>query len=173
MRYLLGAKVRPEARANLLRALEDGSFGAGFPYGDLGETLRTGRVDESGVIRWVEVCYCREYSGVAMHEELPYLEEYLTDIEVADARSPRYCKGYPECNDCACTRKVRFEGEPLLDHLRRTADSPCNANSSIGKSTRWQGWRGQVVPDEARRNREGDRNRLGDQVTLRSTTIMP
>ena len=158
MRYLLGAKVRPEARAKLLRALEDGNFGEGFPYGDLGETVGTGRVDESGVIRWIEVCYCREYYGVAMHEELPYLEEYLTDIEVADARSPRYCKGYPECNECACTRKVRFEGEPLLDHLRHTAGSPSDANSGVAKSTRWLGWRGQVVPDEARRNREGDQN---------------
>ena len=37
------------------------------------------------MIRWVEVCYCREYFGIAMHEELPYLEEYLTDIEVTPA----------------------------------------------------------------------------------------
>ncbi len=77
MRYILGAKVRPERRSDLLRSLEDGSFGRGFPYGDLGEVLRTGRVDTTGTIRWVEVCYCREYYGVAMHEELPYLEEYL------------------------------------------------------------------------------------------------
>jgi hypothetical protein len=60
MRYLLNAKVRPERQADLLRALEDGSFGDGFPYGDLGEMICTGRVDEAGVIRWVEVCYCRE-----------------------------------------------------------------------------------------------------------------
>ena len=112
MRYVLGAKVRPERRADLLQALEDGTFGRGFPYGDLGEVLRIGRVDASGTIRWVEVCYCREYYGVAMHEELPYLEEYLTDIEVADARSPARCEGYPACNDCDCTRKVRFEGKP-------------------------------------------------------------
>src|SRR3954454_18609948 len=120
MRYILGARVRPERRAELLRALENGTFGEGFPYGDLGEVLCAGRVDGTGTIRWVEVCYCREYYGVAMAEELPYLEAYLTDIQVADARSPRYCKGYPECNDCDCTRKVRFEGEPLLDLLRRS-----------------------------------------------------
>jgi hypothetical protein len=156
MRYLIGARVRPKARADLLRALENGSFGKGFPFGDLGETLCTGRVDDSGVIRWVEVCYCREYYGVAMHEELPYMEEYLTDIEVADARSPRDCKGYPECSDCACTRKVRVEGEPLLDHLRRTAGSPYDSGSGEGKSTRWLGWRGQVVLEEDRRNRAGD-----------------
>src|SRR3954468_7401779 len=152
MRYLLGAKVRPERRAELLRALEDGSFGRGFPYGDLGEVLRAGRVGATGTIRWVEVCYCREYYGVAMHEELPYLEEYLTDIEVADARSPRYCKGYPECNDCSCTRKVRFQGEPLLDQLRR---NPIGEDSTTaeGRPTRWAGWLGVVSPEETGRNR--------------------
>jgi hypothetical protein len=155
MRYILGARVRPERRSDLLRALEDGTFGEGFPYGNLGEMLCEGRVDATGTIRWVEVCYCREYYGVAMEEELPYLEAYLTDIEVADARSPRYCKGYPECNDCDCTRKVRFEGEPLLDHLRRSAAEPEDTSSGEGGPTRWLGWRGQVNPEEARRNRAG------------------
>jgi hypothetical protein len=153
MRYLLGAKIRPDRRADLLLALEDGSFGEGFPYGDLGEMLCTGRVDECGMIRWVEVCYCREFYGVAMHEELPFLEEFLTDIEVADARSPRYCKGYPECNDCDCTRKVRFRGEPLLDHLRRTiAREGDESVGSTGRPTRWLGWRGHVSTEEARRD---------------------
>lgn len=152
MRYLLAARVRPGRRADLLRALEDGSFGEGFPYGDLGEMLCEGRVDTSGTIRWVEVCYCREYFGVAMHEELPYLEAYLADIEVADARSPAYCEGYPACNDCDCTNKVRFEGEPLLDHLRRTA-SVSDPPAGEGRRTRWLGWRGRVGPEEERRNR--------------------
>src|SRR4051794_16597803 len=89
MRYILAARVRPGRRADLLRAIEDGRFGEGFPYGDLGEMLCAGRVDATGTICWVEVCYCREYYGVAMHEELPYLEEFLTDIDVADARSPQ------------------------------------------------------------------------------------
>src|SRR5918998_5525569 len=142
MRYILGAKVRPGRRADLLRALEDGTFGRGFPYGDLGEVLCSGRVDASGTIRWVEVCYCREYYGVAMAEELPHLEEYLTDIEVADARSPAHCEGYPACNDCACTKKVRFEGEPLLDHLQRTVAGPGAATPGVGRPTRWLGWRG-------------------------------
>jgi hypothetical protein len=156
MRYLLAARIRPDAKADLLKALEDGSFGDGFPYGDLGKVICTGRVDESGLIRWVEVCYCREYFGVAMHEELPYLEAYLTDIEVADARSPLYCKGYPECNECDCTRKVRFDGEPLLDHLHRVAETPCESDPDGGRPTRWPGWLGRVEPEEARRNRIGE-----------------
>lgn len=152
MRYLLGARVRPDRKADLLRALEAGTFGHGFPYGDLGEVLSEGRVDASGTVRWVEVCYCREYYGVAMHDELPYLEEYLTDIEVADARSPRSCKGYPECGDCDCTRKVRFEGEPLMDYLRRTIAEAATL-AGEGRPTRWMGWRGEVSPEEVKRNR--------------------
>jgi hypothetical protein len=158
MRCVRAAKIRPEAKVDLLRALEDGSFGDGFPYGDLGTVICTGRVDKSGLIRWVEVCYCRDYFGVAMHEELPFLKAYLADIEVADARSPRYCKGYPECNSCKSTRKVRLEGEPLLDHLRRVVKTPCESPSGEGKPTRWLGWRGQVEPDEAARNQMGEMN---------------
>ena len=153
MRYILGAKVRPGRRADLLRALEDGSFGRGFPYGDLGEVLCEGRVDASGTIRWVEVCYCRESYGVAMEEELPYLEAYLSDIEVADALNPGHCKGYPECNDCKCTRKVHFVGEPLLDHLRRTVAVGDAGAEALGLAPRWLGWRGRVSPEEAERNR--------------------
>jgi hypothetical protein len=155
MHYILAAGVRPEKRADLLRALEDGSFGRGFPYGDLGEVLCAGRVDASGTIRWVEVCYCREYYGVAMHEELPYLEEFLTDIEVADARSPAHCEGYPACNDCDCTKKVRFRGEPLLDHLRRTVAGSVVSPPAEGRPTLWLGWRGEVSPEEDRRGRTG------------------
>jgi hypothetical protein len=43
MRYLLAARIRAGAKAELLRALEDGRFGEGFPYGDLGEVICRGR----------------------------------------------------------------------------------------------------------------------------------
>jgi hypothetical protein len=158
VRYLLSARVRPEKRAELLQALDRGNFATGFPYGDLGEMLCTGRVDVSGTIRWVEVCYCREAYGVAMEEELPYFEEFLTNMTVADARNPRHCDGYPICNDCACTRKVRPKGEPLLEYLRRVVAGPVVAAETTavdGRETRWLGWRGRVTPEEDRRNRMG------------------
>ena len=153
MRYLLSARVRPEKREELLKAIDEGRFGEGFPYGDLGETLRRARTDESGTIRWVEVCYCREFSGVAMDAEIGYFEEYLTEIVIADARSPRSCEGYPVCNDCDCTQKVRFPGEPFLDYLRRIADAPASIESQpVDRPTRWLGWRGEINPEEAERN---------------------
>lgn len=165
MRYLMSARVRPGLRAELLRALEDGTFSDGFPYGDLGAVLRRGRVDATGAIRWVEVCYCREAYGVAMEEELPYLEAYLTDIEVADARNPTHCRGYPACNDCDCTRKVRFQGEPLLEHLRRTVAEAGEDAAGPGRPTRWLGWRGRVTPEEAERNRAGRADDELNEVT--------
>lgn len=160
MRYLLSARVRSGRETEFLRALEEGRFGAGFPYGDLGELLCTGRVDRCGTIRWVEVCYCREFSGVAMEEELPYLEEYLTDIRIADARSPAHCEGYPVCNDCQCTSKVRPQGEPLLDHLRRQPTDP-QPGLPTDKPPLWLGWRGRVTEEEAQRNRAACDSRSG------------
>jgi hypothetical protein len=154
MRYLVSAKVRPEKRAELLKAINEQQFGEGFPYGDLGEVLCAGRVDESGTVRWVEVCYCREFSGVAMLEEIDYFEEFLTEITIADARSPQYCEGYPACNDCDCTKKVRFRGEPFLDYLRRVVSESQSADpANPGRPTRWLGWRGEVTAEEAERNR--------------------
>jgi hypothetical protein len=153
MRYLVSARVRPEKRAELLSALNEGRFSEGFPYGDLGTVLAEGRVDASGAIRWVEVCYCREYSGVAMEAEIPYFEEYLTDITIADARSPEFCEGYPVCNDCDCTQKVRFPGEAFLDYLRRIAETTeTTATSQAACPTRWLGWRGAVTSQEQARN---------------------
>jgi hypothetical protein len=160
MRYLLAARVRPGRRADLLEALETGRFAEGFPYGDLGAVLRGGRVDPSGTIRWVEVCYCREAYGVAMEEELPYLEEYLTDLTITDARNPRLCEGYPACSTCDCTRKVRPRGEPLVDYLRRPL-----AEDSEGRPPRWLGWRGEVTPEESRRNQAGSPDRREDSQT--------
>ena len=80
---------------------------------------------------------------------------YLTDIEVADARSPAHCEAYPVCDDCDCTKKVRFRGEPLLDHLHRTAAEPVESPPGERRPTRWLGWRGQIGPEEARKNRAG------------------
>jgi hypothetical protein len=153
MRYLVSAKVRPGKTEELLAAIEKKSFGKEFPYGDLGEVLCEGRVDDSGMVRWIEVCYCREYSGVAMDAEIDYFEEFLTDISIADARSPLHCDGYPACNDCDCTKKVRFRGEQFLDYLRRIVKDPASAEPvDTDRPTRWLGWRGEVTPEEAARN---------------------
>ncbi len=130
MRYLLSAKVRPEKRAAARgdRCADD--LARGFRTATSGACCAAG-VDQSGTVRWVEVCYCREFSGVAMLEEIDYFEEFLTEIEIADARSPVSCEGYPACNDCDCTNKVRFRGEPFLEYLRRIVSEPTSADAEF------------------------------------------
>ena len=158
MRYLLSARLRPGKGTDLLRALADGSFSRGFPYGDLGRVLEEAVVDSAGTLRWIEVCYCREYYGVAMEEELPFFEPYFTDMVVADARNPQGCTGYPDCGDCTCTRGTRFEGRRFLEWVRELVSSGASAPAAGGAATRWTGWRGKVTPEEARRN-EGSTGR--------------
>jgi hypothetical protein len=152
MRYLISARIKPERCSDLLRALEGGTFGNGFPFGDLGDTLRAGRVDRSGTIRWVEVCYCREFYGVAMEEELPFFEEFLTAMTIADARAPRGCMGYPDCNHCDCTNKVVPKGEPFEAYLRRLVLEVDASAPITARPTRWLGWRGELTAQEVLRN---------------------
>lgn len=150
MRYSMKARVIPGKAAALRDALADGSFSDGFPYGDLGETLREGNVDSAGDVRWIEVCYCREAFNVAMRMELEYFERYFHAIEVGDARDPRYCKGYPVCNDCLCTRTIRFPGLRFDEHLEQLiADERARPQRLVELvPTRWTGWRGKVQTDE-------------------------
>ncbi|HYG74903.1 MAG TPA: hypothetical protein VEK08_07865 [Planctomycetota bacterium] len=153
MRYILSAQVIPGKAAALQRALRDGSFSRGFPYGDLGENVREGKVDADGTIRWVETCYCREYLNVAMVMELEYLERYLHRITVTDARDPRYCKGYPHCNDCLCTKTIRFDGRTFDSFLDELASRERPRESATKIPTQWAGWRGKVqTEDEKQRN---------------------
>ena len=93
---------------------------------------------------------------MAMEEELPYIEEYLTDITIADARSPAHCEGYPVRNDCDCTRKVlRGRVAPELSPCAWPRGTRRSMTSADGLPTQWLGWRGQATPEEAQRNRAG------------------
>ena len=151
MRYAMKARIIPGKAAALKTALEDGSFSRGFPYGDLGEALKTSRVDEQGNARWVEVCYCREAYDVAMKEELPYLERFLHNIEVGDARDPRFCDGYPKCNDCNCTDSVEFPGISFNEYLdTRVLEEIRNSPSdeAVPVPTRFTGWQGKVQTEQ-------------------------
>jgi hypothetical protein len=150
MRYSMKARVIPGKAAALRQALDDGSFSREFPYGDLGETVREGVADQTGDVRWIEVCYCREAFNIAMRMELEYFERFFHAIEVGDARDPRYCKGYPVCNDCLCTKTIRFPGVPFDAHLAALIETertqPPRHIELI--PTRWTGWRGRVQTDE-------------------------
>lgn len=157
MRYRISGILKPAAAKSLARALADGSFSRGFPYGDLGNCLRKARVETNGQVDWIEVCYCREAYGLAMYEELPFFEPYFENLTIADARDPEGCKGYPDCATCDCTAKVNLSGEPFPAYLARMSADESEPPAVDPRPPRWLGWRGQVTAAEAERNRNGGR----------------
>jgi len=129
MRYLVTARVKPGREAELLKAIEDGTLGAGSVAGD--EYLRNmeqARLCNNGSLRWVEVCFCAE----PLQEERPYWEEYFDFVRVQDAHARHRCRDLNgtepwACCDCDCTEKLEARmttwGEPFLEVLRSAAPS--------------------------------------------------
>jgi hypothetical protein len=127
MRYLVTARVKPGKEAELLRAIEAGSLGAGSIAGN--EYLRNmqdARLCDNGRIKWVEVCFC----DVPLVEERPYWEEYFELVRVQDAHARHRCRDLTgeepwACCECDCTAKLEQrlanKGEPFLEALRAAA----------------------------------------------------
>ena len=127
MRYLVTARVKPGREAALLRAIEDGTLGAGSVAGD--EYLRNmeqARLCSDGKVKWVEVCFC----DIPLDEERPYWEEYFELIKVQDAHSRQRCRDLNgtepwACSACDCTDRLEAKlatwGQTFLDVLRVAA----------------------------------------------------
>jgi hypothetical protein len=127
MRYLVKARVKPGREADLLRAIEDGTLGAGSVAGD--EYLRNmqeARLCSAGDVRWVEVCFCE----VPLDEERPYWEEYFEFVKIQDAHGRQRCRDLNgtepwACGECDCTVKLEARmkgwGAPFLETLQGAA----------------------------------------------------
>jgi hypothetical protein len=127
MRYLVRARVRRGKESALLRAIEDGTLGAGSVAGD--EYLRnmeSARLCDDGTARWVEVCFCAE----PLQEERPYWEEFFELEKVQDAHARPRCRDVNgtepwACCDCDCTKRLEAKlaawGRPFVDALRSAA----------------------------------------------------
>jgi hypothetical protein len=85
--------------------------------------MQQARVNEKGVVTWVECCFC----DTPLEEERPYWEEYFERLSVTDAHSRRNCRHENgtepwACCDCDCTRRleerVRGQGRSFLERLR-------------------------------------------------------
>src|SRR5205085_10689674 len=105
----------------LLRAIRNGSLGAGSVAGDeYLRNMREARLREDGAVRWVEVCFC----DMPLDEERPYWEEYFELVRVQDAHPRKQCRDLNgtepwACGECDCTEKLERHlarsGEGFLD----------------------------------------------------------
>jgi hypothetical protein len=124
MRYLVTARVKPGREADLLKAIEDGTLGAGSVAGD--EYLRnmeSARLCDDGRTQWVEVCFCE----LPLDEERPYWEQFFDLVRVQDAHARSRCRDLNgsepwACGECDCTErleaKLQTRGAGFLDALR-------------------------------------------------------
>jgi hypothetical protein len=124
MRYLVTARVKPGREAALLRAIEDGTLGAGSVAGD--EYLRNmseARLCDHGSVKWVEVCFC----DFPLAEEQPYWKEFFELKQVKGAHARERCRDLNgtepwACSECDCTERLEQRlstwGQPFMDVLR-------------------------------------------------------
>src|SRR5262250_895774 len=126
MRYLVTARVKPGQESALCEAIDQETLGDGSIAGD--EYLRNmkdARTDDTGRVKWVEVCYC----PTPLAEEREYWEEYFDLEKVQDAHARSRCKDLNgtepwSCGDCDCSvrleARLATQGRPFLDVLRST-----------------------------------------------------
>jgi hypothetical protein len=128
VRYLVRARIKPGNERALLKAIEDGTLGAGSVAG--GEYLRdmhNARLCDDDTVRWVEVCYC----PIPLQEERPYWEEFFDFVKIQDAHARENCRDENgsepwACGDCDCTEKLETKmeqwGRPFLPSLEERRD---------------------------------------------------
>jgi hypothetical protein len=126
MRYLVTARVKPGQEPALRDAIDQETLGEGSIAGD--EYLRNmkdARTDDTGRVKWVEVCYC----PTPLAEEREYWEEYFDLEKVQDAHARSRCRDlngqeYWACSDCDCSAKLEerlaSRGVPFLEKLRKS-----------------------------------------------------
>ena len=124
MRYLVTARVRPGREPALLKAIEDGTLGAGSVAGaEYLRNMTAARLRQDGAVRWVEVCFC----ATPLEEERPYWEEFFELVRVVDAHARSRCRDENgtepwACGSCDCTDRLEArlagQGRPFLDVLR-------------------------------------------------------
>jgi hypothetical protein len=108
MRYLVTARVKPGRRDALMRAIDDGSLGAGSIAGsEYQHDMAHARELAGGAVKWVETCFC----PVPLQEERPYWEEYFTLDSVKDAHARSRCRDENgtepwACEHCDCTDRL-------------------------------------------------------------------
>lgn len=126
MRYLVTARVKPGQESALCDAIDQEILGEGSIAGD--EYLRNmkdARTDNTGRVKWVEVCYC----PTPLAEEREYWEEYFHLEKVQDAHARSRCRDlngqeYWACSDCDCSAKLEerlaSRGTSFLEKLRKS-----------------------------------------------------
>jgi hypothetical protein len=100
MHYTVQAHFNSDTAADFLRKLTDGTVESQKPDGkEIVASMNRAVIDEEGVVRWSEVCYC---PTPLLHERETVYDQHFTDIETEEVED-----------------YVEFDGEPFMAHLDR------------------------------------------------------
>ena len=137
MRYLVRARVKPDRKADLLKAIEGETLGQGsVAEGEYLRNMQDARLCADQTARWVEICYC----PTPLQEERPYWGEFFDLTRVQDAHDRRKCEDENgtkpwACNGCDCTarleEKLKKTGTPFLEVLRADASSAGESSNEV------------------------------------------
>jgi len=133
MRYYIKCKLKSDDRRRLANSLGSGSLARNkIFYEGMQTALREGTIVESGIVHFIEVCYCLEGRLYPMAMEIPVLKDYFEDIvEVKDARLRDQCT--MKCEFCDCTRNIRLPGKSVANELQMDDEWNSNKFVDIGK----------------------------------------
>ncbi len=98
MFYTVQARLIPDTVADFLRKLTDGTIEKQKPDGkEIVASMQRAVIDEEGVVRWSEVCYC---PTPLQHERATVYDQHFTAIETKEVED-----------------YVQFEGEDFMEYL--------------------------------------------------------
>jgi hypothetical protein len=104
MHYTVAARLIPKTAADFLHKLTDGTVESQKPDGkEIVASMQRAVIDEDGVVRWSEVCYC---PTPLEHERETVYDQHFTDLETEEVES-----------------YVEIGGEPLMEYLRSEASA--------------------------------------------------
>ena len=100
MHYTVQARLIPDTAADFLRKLTDGTVEKQKPDGkEIVASMQRAVVDEEGVVRWSEVCYC---PTPLQHERSTVYDQHFTAIATQEVEE-----------------YVQFEGDAFMTYLAR------------------------------------------------------
>ena len=100
MHYTVQARLIPDTAADLLRKLTDGTVERQKPDGkEIVASMQRAVIDEDGVVRWSEVCYC---PTPLQHERATVYDQHFTAIETQEVEE-----------------YVQFEGQAFMEYLEK------------------------------------------------------
>ena len=98
MHYKVEARFKSETASDFFTKLTDGTIENQKPDGkEIVASMKRAVIDEEGVVRWSEVCYC---PAPLQHERALVYDHHFTDIATEEV------EGY-----------VEFEGRDFMTHL--------------------------------------------------------